>query len=221
MPALQLGGTLSLAPEALEAVSKGPTFDMAAKLLTSNPNLEALRGADTQVRRRRGLAALTPACSPRLATPSTLLHHRTPQHPPPPPPPPHPPTHPPTPFLPPQAEATRYGQPFVEGFDLEASLAGLDLLPLAASVGQAPRLEQQTGQPLRLKAAGRLKLSARRTEADPTGSVSGPALLADGSPAPFGFYEGGAGLAGAGAAGAGVLALSAGAAGAEFGGGWC
>jgi hypothetical protein len=51
VPALQLAGTLSLTPEAIEAVSKGPAFDMAAKLLTSNPNLERLRAADTQVGR--------------------------------------------------------------------------------------------------------------------------------------------------------------------------
>lgn len=98
----------------------------------------------------------------------------------------------------PQAEATFYGTPRVEAFQLEGSVAGVDLLPLTAAATATQPAQGQTagsspssmidpapamvdGSPVRLKVTGGLKLSAVRDNSDAARRQAGlaPAVAAD------------------------------------------
>lgn len=64
-----------------------------------------------------------------------------------------------------QTEATYWGSPTVEGFDLEASLTAVDLVPLMSSPpdGQVERLTTTVdGAPVKMKLTGVTRMSARR-----------------------------------------------------------
>jgi hypothetical protein len=65
-----------------------------------------------------------------------------------------------------QTEATYWARPRAEGIDLDASLNGLDLLLLAASAGAAPPLDPlSSGQPVRARCSGQVRMSLRPTAA--------------------------------------------------------
>lgn len=68
-----------------------------------------------------------------------------------------------------QAEATYYGTPRVEAFQIEGSLAGVDLLPLAAAAAPPPAAQPGSG-------------SSSGSPGLPVLAVEGPPALVDGSP---------------------------------------
>jgi hypothetical protein len=60
-----------------------------------------------------------------------------------------------------QAEATWHARPRFEGLDLDAWVASLDVLPLALPAETTPLDPLSTGQPLRARLGGAVKLSLR------------------------------------------------------------
>lgn len=91
-----------------------------------------------------------------------------------------------------QAQATHWGAPRIEGFSLEGSLDGVDLMPLADAAGAtgsapggsggaaAPRTLLD-GSPLRLRLSGSARASARRDDAVSARRVAGLSGAEDGS----------------------------------------
>ena len=102
-----------------------------------------------------------------------------------------------------QAEANALAQPNVTGLDADVSLRGLDAMPLISDQQAMRQLAVQSGQPLRLKLAGRARVS---------GTVAKAAALPAAVPAP---------AQGADAdAGGGASSTSASSSGGGGGGGW-
>lgn len=65
-----------------------------------------------------------------------------------------------------------WGQPSIEGFEVDCDLHGADLLPLMVP-GDGTPIDRMSaaGQPLRLRVAGRLKASAHKPRGLPLSSA--------------------------------------------------
>lgn len=84
-----------------------------------------------------------------------------------------------------KAEATWHARPRFEGLDLDASVTALDVLPFVLPAGQTPLDPVSSGQPVRARLGGAVKMSLRPLNWDElhegsTASGTGP-ILPDGA----------------------------------------